>query len=153
MKKTVLIVMSFLLAFALVACSGKNAGNDNSVNNSNVSDRVQATDKNSGEETSSFKNPNETGGKTLVVYYSATGNTKEAAEYIAAATGGDMFELVPAQPYSGSDLNYNDKSSRVVYEHDNPDKRDVALVSATVENFNEYDTVFIGYAGGIIGLN
>lgn len=86
-----------------------------------------------------------TEGKTLVVYYSATGNTKEAAGYIAAATGADTLELVPVEAYTDEDLNYNDGSSRVVYEHDNPDARAVELVEATVPDWESYDTVFIGY--------
>ena len=85
------------------------------------------------------------GGKTLVVYYSATGNTQEAANLIAELTGGDLFELEPADPYTDEDLNYSDENSRVVYEHDNPDARDVALVQDTVDNWDEYDTVFLGY--------
>ena len=85
------------------------------------------------------------GGKTLVVYYSATGNTQEAANRIAELTGGDLFELEPADPYTDEDLNYSDENSRVVYEHDNPDARDVALVQDTVDNWDEYDTVFLGY--------
>lgn len=93
----------------------------------------------------SSENPGSTQGKTLVVYYSATGNTEEAANYIAAATGADTFELVPAEPYTDEDLNYNDDSSRVVYEHDNPDARDVELVESTVSDWDSYDTVFIGY--------
>lgn len=150
MKKKIIIIMSLLLAFTLAACSGKNAGNNNGSNNSSVSDSAQTADKDSGvdghsNENASVTNQDETGGKILVVYYSATGNTKEAAEYIAAATGADTFELVPAQPYSQNDLNYNDKNSRVVYEHDNPDKRDIELVASTVENFDKYDIVFIGY--------
>lgn len=56
-----------------------------------------------------------------------------------------MFELEPAEPYTDADLNYGNSSSRVVYEHDNPTERDVALVSATVPNWENYDTVFIGY--------
>ena len=84
------------------------------------------------------------GGKTLVVYYSATGNTEEAANYIAEATGGDLFELEPAEPYSQEDLDWTDSDSRVVYEHDNPDARP-ALVEAQVENLAQYDTVFLGY--------
>ena len=84
-------------------------------------------------------------GKTLVVYYSATGNTEEAASYIAAATGADTLELVPVEPYTDEDLNYNDDSSRVVYEHDNPDARTVELVESTVSDWESYDTVFIGY--------
>lgn len=89
--------------------------------------------------------PSAEGGKTLVVYYSATGNTQEAASLIAELTGGDLFELEPADPYTDEDLNYSDENSRVVYEHDNPDARDVALVQDTVDNWEEYDTVFLGY--------
>lgn len=89
--------------------------------------------------------PTDEAGKTLVVYYSATGNTENVANYIVAATNGDLFELEPAEPYSDADLNWTDDNSRVVREHDNPDERDVALVKSTVENWDEYDTVFIGY--------
>lgn len=85
------------------------------------------------------------GKKTLVVYYSATGNTKKAAEHIASLTGGDLFELVPVKPYSREDLNWNDENSRVVYEYEHPAERKVALTTVTVDNFDKYDTVFIGY--------
>lgn len=85
------------------------------------------------------------GGNTLVVYFSSTGNTEEAANYIAAATGADVFELEPVQPYTDEDLNYGNEDSRVSYEHDNPDARNVELVADTVENWDSYDTVFIGY--------
>lgn len=84
-------------------------------------------------------------GKTLVVYYSATGNTENVANYIAAATGADLFELEPANPYSSDDLDWTDSNSRVVYEHDNPDARVVELAASTVDNWDSYDTVFIGY--------
>lgn len=89
--------------------------------------------------------PTDEAGKTLVVYYSATGNTENVANYIATATDGDLFKLEPAKPYSDDDLNWTDDNSRVVREHDNPDERDVALVKSTVENWDEYDTIFIGY--------
>ncbi len=85
------------------------------------------------------------GKKTLVVYYSATENTKKAAEHIASVTGGDLFELVPVKPYSREDLNWNDENSRVVYEYEHPAERKVALTTVTVDNFDKYDTVFIGY--------
>ncbi len=89
--------------------------------------------------------PTDEAGKTLVVYYSATGNTENVANYIATATNGDLFKLEPAEPYSDADLNWTDDNSRVVREHDNPDERDIALVKSTVENWDEYDTIFIGY--------
>ena len=84
-------------------------------------------------------------GKTLVVYYSASGNTEAVANVIAEVTGGDLFELEPTTPYSNADLNWTDDNSRVTREHENENERDVELVSATVENWNSYDTVFVGY--------
>ena len=84
-------------------------------------------------------------GKTLVVYFSATGNTEAAANYLAEATGADILALEPVEPYTDDDLDWTDENSRVVYEHDHPEDRAVELVAATVENWDEYDTVFIGY--------
>lgn len=81
----------------------------------------------------------------LVVYFSATGNTEAVAGYIADTLGADTFEITPAEPYTAGDLNWNDPESRVVYEYENPDARDVALVTDTPENWEDYDTVFIGY--------
>lgn len=52
---------------------------------------------------------------------------------------------MPVEPYSDEDLDWTDENSRVVYEHNNPDQRNVELFVARVENFSEYDTVFIGY--------
>lgn len=84
-------------------------------------------------------------GKTLVVYYSATGHTENVAGYIAAATDADIFVLEPVEPYSSNDLDWTDENSRVSREHDNEDERNVELVAATVEDWESYDTVFIGY--------
>lgn len=84
-------------------------------------------------------------GKTLVVYYSATGHTENVAGYIAAATDADIFVLEPVEPYSSDDLDWTDENSRVSREHDNEDERNVELVAATVEDWESYDTVFIGY--------
>lgn len=144
MKKIVLIVMSFLLVISFAACTGRNTENADENSDSSKASQV---DENSGDsESPSSETVTEAAyGKTLVVYYSATGNTGKAAEYIAKATGGDLFELVPVNPYSDADLNWTDENSRVVKEHDNPEKREVALVDSSVENFDEYDTVFIGY--------
>lgn len=84
-------------------------------------------------------------GEVLVVYFSAQGHTESVAEYISEATGGDLFELVPENPYTEEDLNYGNENSRVSREHNDESLRDVALVSETVENWDEYEIVFIGY--------
>ena len=84
-------------------------------------------------------------GKTLVVYFSATGNTERVAEMIAETTGGDLFELELADPYTDEDLNYNDENSRVSQEYADESLRNVELVAATMEGFDEYENVFVGY--------
>lgn len=85
------------------------------------------------------------GGKTLVVYYSASGSTAKVAEYIKNAANADIFELEPVDKYSDADLNWTNSSSRVNAEHEDESKRDIELVSTTVPNWEDYDTVFIGY--------
>ena len=83
-----------------------------------------------------------TGGKVLVAYFSATGNTRPVAEKVAEATGGDLFEIVPAQPYTVADLNYN-TDCRANAEQNDPNAR--PAISSTVENMEQYDAVLIGY--------
>lgn len=83
--------------------------------------------------------------KTLVVYFSATGNTKQVANVIAETTGGDLFELEPVEPYSSADLDWANDDSRVARERENPDQREVKLVSVTVDNWNEVSVVYLGY--------
>ena len=84
----------------------------------------------------------------LVVYYSATGNTGEAAGYIASITGADVFEIVPADPYTSEELTWTDPESRVSTEHDARVAGEtvaVELTQTTPDNWDSYDTVFIGY--------
>lgn len=80
-----------------------------------------------------------------MVYFSATGNTERAAGYIAQLTGADLFELQPAEPYTDEDLDWTADGSRVNCEHEDESLRDVELTADTVDNWDEYDTVFIGY--------
>ena len=83
--------------------------------------------------------------RVLVAYFSATGNTENVANFIAEATGGDLFAITPAEPYTDEDLNWSDENSRVVHEYENPDERDTELVAYTPENWEDYDVVFVGY--------
>ena len=159
MKKITAILLSVLLVFSLAACGNNQQAKDTAPEPSSepVSDTISEPEKTeqpsetpSDSQTENEDNTNDTdmestGGKTLIVYYSASGNTEEVANYIASATGGDLFEIVPTEIYTNADLDWTDDDSRVSREHDNEDERDVPLVSDTVDNWNEYDTVFIGY--------
>lgn len=85
------------------------------------------------------------GGKTLVAYYSARGHTARVAEAIAGELGADLFEIVPADPYSDEDLNYNDDASRVCREYADESLRDTPLAQTTPDGWGGYDRVLVGY--------
>lgn len=146
MKKISTLFLSLMMIACLTAC-----GNQNSTSQAQSGNAEPETAREtSGQSENDTAGNTETAdgnveGKTLVVYYSATGNTEEVANYIAEAMDADVFELEPAEPYSSDDLDWTDDDSRVVYEHDNPDARTVELVENTVSDWEAYDTVFIGY--------
>lgn len=83
--------------------------------------------------------------KTLVVYFSAGGNTARAANLIAQNLGAKIVELKPVQPYTNADLNYNDPKSRVSREHDDTSLRKVPLANAKIEGWESYEAIFVGY--------
>ena len=80
-----------------------------------------------------------------MVYYSAQNRTEAVAEQIAQNLGADIFEIQPVDEYTSSDLNLNDQNSRVTREYEDESLRNTELESTTVENWDEYDTVLIGY--------
>lgn len=81
--------------------------------------------------------------KTLVAYFSASGVTAKLANTLAAAAGGDLYEIKPAAPYTGSDLNWNNSRSRSSVEMNDPASR--PAIAAPVENIAQYDTIFVGF--------
>lgn len=163
MKKIVSIAMGAILAFSLVACgnSGQSSSSvaestETTTTESTVSTETEPTETEPTEtestdaestdaESTDAESAEAEAGKTLVVYYSATGNTKAVAGYIAGALDGDTLELTPVEPYTSADLSWTDESSHVSREHDDPSLRTVELTADTVENWDSYDTVFIGY--------
>ena len=159
MKKLGTFLVCAVMALGLVGCGNGDSGSTQSetqaeTQTSDITDAAvseettdEITESVSSEENGSDTAATETveTGKTLVVYFSATGNTKEAADLIADETGADMFEIVPAQEYTSDDLDYNDDNSRVSKEHSDESLRDVELASTEVPNWSSYSTVFIGY--------
>lgn len=79
----------------------------------------------------------------LVAYFSATGTTKRAAKGLAEALGADTFEIVPQTPYTSTDLNWNDSTSRSTSEMNDEASR--PPISGTVDGMASYDAVFVGF--------
>lgn len=151
MKKILASLLAVILILSLAACgsSGNNTQNTEiNANTNEPSNTVQPenTTPSSPTESSADKgNEPAASGKTLVVYYSASGNTGRVAGFVADELNADTFELVPAEPYSDADLNWTDRSSRVNKEHDDASLQDIALVSTEVPNWDDYDVVLFGY--------
>ena len=121
MKKLLASILAVMLVMAMTSCSGGNSG---------ASGGDQAAQQNTDD-------------KSIVVYFSCTGNTKAVAEEIAAQTGSDLHEIVPEEPYTEEDLNYNDDNCRDNAEMNDPESR--PAISNTIENLSDYDTIYIGY--------
>ena len=143
LKKWSGLLLAGVMAVSLAACGQQNDTADTPAQ----TEPAQTTDT-ENQQPDSTTTPDTTSsgsGKTLVVYYSASGNTKGVAEKIAEAAGADLFEITPVEPYTSDDLNWTNDNSRVSREHEDESLRDVPLTTTTVENWEEYDTVFLGY--------
>lgn len=115
----------------------------NKTNTSSNGNPIQEEENNKSQEATG--NSSEGSNKILVVYYSATSNTKSVAEKIANNLNADIFEIVPVEEYTSEDLNYNNPDSRVSREHNDESLRVTELKNTQVENWENYDTVLIGY--------
>ena len=81
--------------------------------------------------------------KKLVAYFSASGNTASLAKKLADAAGADIYEIRPEIPYTGADLNWQDKQSRSSVEMSDHSSRP-ALADKSA-NIAGYDTVYVGF--------
>lgn len=149
MKKLVSILMIFTLLLSFSACSSNDIGEEIEKLTDSASQTEQqssAPDKETdslSENTSEETEPDKTETKALVVYFSCTGNTKAVAEKISELTGADLYEIVPDDPYTDEDLNYNNDNCRANREMDDPSSR--PAIGSDAINLSGYDTVFIGY--------
>lgn len=80
----------------------------------------------------------------LVTYFSATGTTARLAKTLAEAAGADLAEIVPAEPYTAADLNWNDPRSRSSVEMKG-DRSYRPAIAETVASMDDYDVVYVGF--------
>ena len=161
MKKVITVLISLLMILSLAACGNSasqtgqpsteeksmesSADNVGSVESGTSVENTEATEK-QPEEIEASGNadiPEEQGTKVLVAYFSATNTTEGVAEHIADGLNADIYKIVPEEPYTDADLNYNDNNSRTTIEMNDPDAR--PAISGSVEDMEQYDIVFIGY--------
>lgn len=81
--------------------------------------------------------------KSMVIYFSATGRTRTAAERIKEMSGSDIYEIKPAVPYTKADLNWLSKKSRSSVEM--KDKASRPEIIDDIPDLTEYGTVYLGF--------
>lgn len=149
MKKLLSIFMVCTILFCLTACSSNRTSSVESPPASDAQtaapaeESEQPTQPSEQELESSNSDSKEAGTNTLVVYFSATGNTKAVAEKLAEMQDADLYEIVPEEPYSDEDLNYNDRSTRATAEQNDENAR--PTISGSIDNIDDYDVIYIGY--------
>lgn len=121
MKRKIIYVL-LLSTLSLVSC------NKNSDITSNIVDSFEKDNINEN---------------TIIVYFSATSHTEKVAKEISEKLNLSIYNLEPVIPYTTSDLNYNDKNSRVVLEH-NDINRHVELKETSFLEFKDAKYVFLG---------
>lgn len=144
MEKLTALLLSVVLVLSLAACGSANKPASSTTQPETSAPTEQPESSSTAPAESEPETQPETG-KTLVVYYSASGNTERVAKDIAEAAGADLFEIVPTEVYTSEDLNWTNSDSRVSREHDDESLRDVPLTTTEVPDWDSYDTVFIGY--------
>lgn len=152
MKKFAPLLLTFAMVVSLAACAGNSEPAETSTPDTESSISAESTAPESkpvaGSQMEETESPADTDTESveshvLVAYFSATGTTEGVAENIADGLDADLYEIVPEEPYTDDDLNYNDNNSRSTIEMNDPSSR--PAISGSVENMDQYDIVFIGY--------
>lgn len=147
MNKKIIIGVLTIIAIAIVGTCGyfflnNQKMSENALENNSKLDEAS---ENNDDQNSDNNNKVTSNGKTLVVYYSASGSTEKVAKVIAQNLKADLFEIEPVDTYTSDDLNWTNSNSRVTREHNDESLRDIKLKNTKVSNWDNYDTVLIGY--------
>ena len=137
MKRIHKLFITALLSMGLAACAGSSAPETPAAEPEETETPAEST----AEETTAGTENEQ--GKVLVVYFSATGTTKDIAEKIAAIENADLYEIKAAQEYTSEDLDWNDSDSRTTHEQNDPSVR--PEIGSEPVSLEGYTTVYIGY--------
>ena len=144
MKKAISIFLTIAMTLSLAACGSAGSGSNttpSAPDNSAVSQPDAATDESSAPEqnTAPEETPDEESNRILIAYFSWSGNTEELAGMIQAETGGDLFAIEPETPYTDDYNALLDQAQQEQADNARPS------LAAQVENWEQYDTIFVGY--------
>lgn len=143
MRQLSSLFIAVCLILGLTACGNSSLSAENSSSSSETNTDVQESGIEQGTETSVVDAEPDTGTDVLVAYFTATGNTKAVAEQIAGFTEGELYEIVPADPYTEEDLDYGNDQSRTSQEMDDMDAR--PEIGSEEIAMDRYTTLYLGY--------
>ena len=143
----IIVIIALVAGFSIYRNSSteSNSNTQRKAEIANTNENNTPTSENNEEETENNSDTTSVNGKILVVYYSAQTHTRRVAERVAENLNADLFEIVPEDVYSEEDLDWTDNNSRVSKEHNDESLRDIKLKSTEVSNWENYDTVILGY--------
>lgn len=145
MKKIFSILIVLTLLFSLAACSSNTNSEESSSTTPQNSETSSTSTEESNNQNSSSETtvpnsePDGTESKSLVVYFSWSGNTQNVAEAIQEQTGSDIFEIVPSTPYSDDYDAVVDLAQEEQRENARP------AISGSIDNIGDYDVIYVGY--------
>lgn len=140
MKRVFLSFMVFTLLFSLAACSNNTNNEESSFSTHGTNEQSAApTENQSDSSESAGELTDETGSKSLVVYFSWSGNTENVAKSIQNQTGSDIFEIIPTKPYS------DDYDTVVDLAQEEQRNNARPAISGNIENIEQYDVVYVGF--------
>ena len=148
MKKLISFFLAVFVIASLAACGREESSMGTERDSVAQSTGLESEEKEDNSESiqssgTQATETDEAGTKALVVYFSATGNTKAVAETLTELTGANIYEIVPEQPYTDEDLNYNDRTTRATVEQNDPDAR--PAIQGSITDFEQYDVIYVGY--------
>lgn len=132
MKKTA-VSLALLMALGLTACGAEPSAETAATTAATTTVHETAAPETAAQEEH----------RSLVLYFSATGNTAEAARGLADQTGAELRQIVPEEAYTADDLNYNDDSCRANREMNDPTAR--PAIAAGAEGLEDYDVIYLGF--------
>ena len=136
-------ILAFLLTISMIFCFSACGGQQGTPATTTADTTVPATEAAEAVQTEAPAETLTESPKVLVAYFSATHTTQGVAEKLAQGLNADLYEIVPAEPYTSDDLNYSDNNSRTTLEMNDSTAR--PAISGSVENMEQYDIIFLGY--------